>query len=131
MLEEEKKEVELEAEEAAEENQEEQKVTGKEGDTKTALIAFILACVSFIFVWVPVVGLVCAIVSLVFFKKLNGVLPEQKPFDIFAKITKIASLILVIVGIVVTAAGLIGALVGIIVAIVGAIANAASSIVLL
>ena len=130
MLEEEKKEVELEAE-AAEEAQEEKKVTGKEGDPKTALIAFILACVSFVFVWVPVVGLVCAIVSLVFFKKLNGVLPEQKPHNIFAKITKIASLILVIVGVVVTAVGLIGALVGIIVAIVGAIANAASSIVLL
>ena len=127
MLEEEKKEVELEAE-AAEEAQEEKKVTGKEGDPKTALIAFILACVSFVFVWVPVVGLVCAIVSLVFFKKLNGVLPEQKPHNIFAKITKIAALVLLIVGIVVTIAGVIGFLVAVIGAIVAA---ATSSLVLL
>ena len=124
MLEEEKKEVELEAEEAPEEK----KVTGKEGDEKTALIAFILACVSFVFVWVPFVGLITAIVSLIFFKKLNGVYPERKPHNIFAKITKIAALVLLIVGIVVTIAGVIGFLVAVIGAIVAA---ATSSLVLL
>lgn len=116
-----KEEVETEAEAA--ENEEEKKVTGKEGDEKTTLIAFILACASFVFVWTPLVGLVCAIVSLVFFKKLNGVFPEKNPHKIFAKITKIAAIVLLIVGIVVSIAWAIGLLV----TIIGAIVAAATS----
>ena len=132
MLEEEKKEVELEATEEApaEENQEEQKAD-KAGDPKTALLAFIFACVSFVFWYVPVLGLVAAILSFVFFKKLGGVMPEQKPHNIFAKITKIASIILLIVGVVVTAGFVIWAIIAIIIAIITAISAAASSLALL
>lgn len=127
-MEEEKKEVELEA---TENENTEEAAASKEGDTKTALLSFIFACVSFVCWYIPVVGLVAAILSLVFFKKLKGVLPEQKPYNIFAKIAKIASIILLIVGLVVTAAGVIGFLIWIIALIIGAIAKAIAGIALL
>lgn len=126
-MEEEKKEVEVTEEAPAEENQAEK---APMDPNKKALLAFIFACASFIFWYAPVLGLVLAIVSFVFVKKLGGELPEQKPFGIFAKIAKIASLILLIVGAIVTAGFAIWLVVVIIVAIVGAI-KAATALVLL
>ena len=128
-MEEEKKEV-LEEQPVEEQPAEEQQGEKKPVDpNKTSLIAFILACCSFLFL--GPIGVVCAIISLSFFKKTKGLEITAQPYVTFQKITKILATICLIVGIVITVAMLIGALIGLISLIITAIAGALSSLVIL
>ena len=132
-MEEEKKEV-VEEQPVEEKPAEEPKAEGEkqpmDAGTKNALIAFILACCSFLFVWTPVVGLVCGIIALKFFKKTQGCEITAQPYATFQKITKILALVCLIINIVVTVVAVIGLFIAIISAIIGAIANAVTIVIL-
>ena len=134
-MEEEKKEVveetpveEAPAEEAAAEQAE---PLPEEALKKNALIAFILCCAGVVFLWSGIVPLVCGIVAKIFLKKNGGALPEDQAHNIFAKVSKIVSIIIIIIGAVLCAAALIGGIISLGIAIVGAIISAVTNVVLL
>ena len=97
-MEEEKKVAEVEEVQPKEEVKEEQ--GGMTPNCKTALVAFILACVAFVLAWCwwlgAIGGVVCGIISLSMLKKINGEV-EKQPFRTFAKVAQILALVMIIV----------------------------------
>ena len=128
MVEEEQPVEEQPAEEAAEQPQE---PLPEEVLKKNALIAFIAACVGVVFLGTGVLALVGGIIATVFIKKNRGQLPEDKTHNIFAKIAKIAGLILIIVGAVLLGLAILGGIIALTATIIGAIAGAISSALLI